>query len=192
MGYTLETEVSLEEEQKDFVEQESGSEQVAEKEDVESLREALQEEKAKAERYLANWQRAEADLANYKKRAEQERSETVKFANAMLIFNLLPVLDDFERAFNSLPARLAELTWINGIRLIHHKLQAMLEAQGLSQIKAIGESFDPAVHEAVAQGQGQEGKIIEEVQKGYKLNERVIRPSLVVVGKGEEKEEQEG
>ena len=182
----------MEEEQKDFVEQESGSEQVAEKEDVESLREALQEEKAKAERYLANWQRAEADLANYKKRAEQERSETVKFANAMLIFNLLPVLDDFERAFNSLPARLAELTWINGIRLIHHKLQAMLEAQGLSQIKAIGESFDPAVHEAVAQGQGQEGKIIEEVQKGYKLNERVIRPSLVVVGKGEEKEEQEG
>ena len=161
-----------------------------EMEDVGLLKKALEEEKAKVERYLANWQRAEADFDNYRKRADQERGEIIKSANTLLIFSLLPLLDDFERAFNSLPARLVELTWIDGIRLIHRKLKATLEAQGLSEIKAVGESFDPAFHEAVAQGEGEEGKVVEEIQKGYKLRERVIRPALVVVGKG--KEEQGG
>ena len=160
-------------------------------EDVELLNKALEEERAKAERYLANWQRAQADFINYKKRAEQEREEISKFANAVLVLSLLPVLDDFERAFNSLPAKLAGLTWIDGIRLIHHKLMVTLEAGGVSEIKAVGERFDPAVHEAVTQGEGEEGKVIEEVQKGYKLHDRVIRPALVVVGKGKEEKEEE-
>jgi len=163
-----------------------------EAEDIDSLKKALEEEKDKAERYLNNWQRAEADFNNYKKRADQERGEVARFANIALVLNLLPVLDDLERAFNSLPATLAQLTWIDGIRLIHRKLQAILEAQGLSEIKTVGESFDPTVHEAVSQGGGEEGKVIEELQKGYKLHDRVIRPALVVVGKGgEEKKEEE-
>jgi len=162
-----------------------------EAEDIDSLKKSLEEEKAKAERYLSNWQRAEADFNNYKKRADQERSETDRFASMVLILNLLPVLDDFERAFNSLSAKLAQLTWIDGIRLIYRKLQATLEARGLSEIRAIGESFDPTVHEAVSQGEGEEGKVIEELQKGYKLHDRVIRPALVVVGKGKEEEKEE-
>ena len=162
-----------------------------EAEDIDSLKKALEEEKDKAERYLNNWQRAEADFNNYKKRADQERGEVARFANIALVLNLLPVLDDLERAFNSLPATLAQLTWIDGIRLIHRKLQAILEAQGLSEIKAVGESFDPAVHEAVSQGGGEEGKVIEELQKGYKLHDRVIRPALVVVGKSEEEKKEE-
>ena len=164
-----------------------------EAEDIDSLKKSLEEEKAKGERYLSNWQRAEADFDNYKKRVEQERSERDRFANMVLILNLLPVLDDFERAFNSLSAKLAQLTWIDGIRLIYRKLQATLEARGLSEIKTVGESFDPTVHEAVSQGEGEEGKVIEELQKGYKLHDRVIRPALVVVGKGkEEKKKEEG
>jgi len=156
--------------------------------DIDSLKKSLEEGKAKAERYLSNWQRAEADFDNYRKRVEQERSERDKFANMVLILNLLPVLDDLGRAFSSLPAKLSELTWIDGIRLIYRKLQATLEAQGLSEVKTMGETFDPAVHDAVTQGEGEEGKIIEELQKGYKLHDRVVRPALVVVGRGKEGE----
>ena len=101
------------------------------------------------------------------------------------ILNLLPIVDDFERAFNTLPDKLADLTWIEGIRLIGRKLWVTLEAQGISEIKAVGEKFDPAVHEAVRQGDGPEGEVLEELQKGYKLRDRVIRPALVVVGGGE-------
>jgi molecular chaperone GrpE len=146
---------------------------------------AMEEEKAKAAKYLGNWQRTEADFDNYRKRVEQEKNETVKYANAALILNLLPVLDDLERAFRSLPDKLAQLSWTEGIRLIHRKLQATLEAQGVAAINAMGETFDPAVHEAVAQGAGEEGKVVDEVQKGYMLHGRVIRPAYVVVGNGD-------
>lgn len=157
-------------------------------EDVESLKQALAEEKARAENYLANWQRAQADFINYKKRTEQERSETVNFANSTLILNLLPVLDDLERALDSISEKLAGLTWVDGIVLIYRKLKAMLEAYGLSEIKAVGEPFDPNLHEAVLYGQGEQGKVIEELQKGYKLHDRVLRPTMVKVGKEKEEE----
>jgi molecular chaperone GrpE len=155
-------------------------------EDIESLTKALAEEKEKAERYLANWQRAQADLINFKKRSEQEKEEVIKFANAMLLMNLLPILDDFERALDNVSSKLAGLTWVDGIRLIHRKLQAVLESHGISQIEALGNDFDPALHEAVLEEEGEEGKVIEELQKGYKLHERVLRPAMVKVGKGKE------
>jgi molecular chaperone GrpE len=157
-----------------------------ETEDIETLKEALAEAKAKAEANLAGWQRAQADFINYKKRSEQEKEEIGKFANSVLILNLLPVLDDLERAFVSIPPRMAKLSWVDGVKLIERKLWAVLEAQGLSPIKALGEPFDPRFHEAVRQDKGKEGIVIEEVQKGYILNDRVIRPTMVVVGNGEE------
>ena len=163
---------------------------VAEVEDIEALKQALAEEKEKAEGYLANWQRAQADFINYKRRSEQEKEEISKFANSLLMLNLLPVLDDLERAFASTPHHLANLTWVDGIRLIERKLQASLEAQGLSLIKAIGEPFDPQLHEAAMHSKGKEGIVIEELQKGYKLHDRVIRPTMVVVGNGEEEKEE--
>ena len=162
--------------------------EVAQIEDIETLKQVLAEAKAKAEANLAGWQRAQADFANYKKRSEQERGEIGKFANSMLMLSLLPILDDLERAFISVPPRLAKLSWVDGIKLIERKLWATLEAQGLSQIKALGEPFDPNLHEAVRQDKGKEGIVIEEVQKGYKLDDRVIRPTMVVVGNGEEED----
>ena len=180
------TEHSPEEEETSKVEQSA-----AELEGIETLKQALTEEKAKAESHLANWQRAQADFINYKRRVEQEREEISKFANAMLIFNLLPVLDDLERAFTSVPPRLAQLSWLDGIRLIERKLRASLEAQGLAEIKALGEPFDPHLHEAVRQDKGAAGMVIEEVQKGYKLHDRVIRPAMVVVGNGEKEAKKE-
>jgi molecular chaperone GrpE len=155
-------------------------------EDVETLKKLLAEAQEKAEANLAGWQRAQADFINYKRRSEQERAEVAQFANSILVLSLLPILDDFERAFVSIPPRLAKMSWVDGIKLIERKLWASLEAQGLSPIKALGEPFDPNLHEAVRQDKGKEGIVIEEVQKGYKLNDRVIRPTMVVVGNGEE------
>ena len=165
--------------------------EVAEVEDVETLKKALTEEKAKAEANLAGWQRAQADFINYKRRSEQEKEKAVKSANSLLMLNLLPILDDLERAFVSVPHRSAKLSWVDGIRLIERKLRATLEAQGLSPIKALGEPFDPHWHEAIRQDKGKEGIVIEEVQKGYKFHDKVIRPSKVVVGNGKVEEETE-
>ncbi len=176
------TQQEPEEEQTTKLEAEVGEE------DIETLKQALTEEREKTKNYLANWQRAQADFENYKRRREQEKTEISQFANLALILNLLPVLDDFERALNSMPPELAEPSWLDGIRLIERKLRASLETQGLSPIRADGEPFDPRFHEAIRQGKGKEGIVIEEVQKGYKLHDRVIRPSRVVVGNGEEEE----
>ncbi len=107
------------------------------------------------------------------------------------MFNLLPILDDIERALASLPAKLTNLTWVDGIRLIERKLRASLEIQGLTAIEALGKEFDPKLHEAVRQDTGKEGVIIEELQKGYQLHDRVIRPTMVVVGNGEAAEKEE-
>jgi molecular chaperone GrpE len=155
-------------------------------EDLETLKEALAEANARAEANLAGWQRAQADFINYKRRSEQERAELAQFANSVLIVSLLPVLDDFERAFGAIPSKLAKMDWVEGIRLVERKLWANLEAQGLTPIKALGEPFDPNLHEAMRQDKGKEGIVIEELQKGYKLHDRVIRPTMVVVGNGEE------
>jgi molecular chaperone GrpE len=163
--------------------------EVTEVEDIETLKQALAGEKAKAEEYYAGWQRAQADFINYKRRSEQEGEETRKFANTVLLLSILPILDDLERALASIPSRMAKLSWVDGVRLIQRKLQTTLEAQGLSQIKALGEPFDPTLHEAARLGKGEDGIVIGELQKGYKLHDRVILPSKVVVGNGEEEEE---
>jgi len=154
-------------------------------ENIESLKQALAEEKARAEANLAGWQRAQADFINYKRRNEQERAEFSKFANTNLILSLLPTLDDLERALDHVPAKLAKLPWVDGIRLIAGKFQSILEAQGLTPIEALGKPFDPNLHEAVRQDKGAEGIVIEEVCKGYQLHDKVIRPAMVVVGNGE-------
>ncbi len=158
----------------------------AETEDVEALKQTIAEEKTTAETNMAGWQRAQADFVNYKRRTEQEKEDLGRFANATLIISLLPILDDLERAFTSVPHNLAKLSWVDGIRLIERKLRAFLEAQGLSSIETLGEPFDPNLHEAAMHGKGKEGIVIDELQKGYKLHDRIIRPATVVVGNGEE------
>ena len=161
-----------------------------EPQDVEGLRARLEEEKAKAQSYLEKWQRAAADFQNHKRRVEQERSEMGRLANASFVLNLLPLVDDIERALRTVDAKLAGLTWIDGIWLIYRKFQAVLENAGCREIPADGQPFDPKVHEAISEAPGEEGKVISVVQKGYKLGDRVIRPAMVIVGKaaaGEEK-----
>jgi len=158
---------------------------------VESLKALLEEERQKSQSFMASWQRAAADYQNYKRRVEEERSETARFAGAALIINLLPMIDDLERALMNVDTHLAGLTWVDGIRLIHRKFQAVLEMTGVQEIEADGETFDPSQHEAVSQGPGEENKIIAVVQKGYRLGDRVIRPAMVVVGDGSTKDTKE-
>jgi molecular chaperone GrpE len=139
-----------------------------------------------AKKYFNNWHRAEADFQNYKRRTEQEREELRRFGNVSVIINLLPVLDDFERAFASLDSHLAGLSWFDGMLLIYRKLRQLLENAGVKQIETEGQAFDPRFHEAVAHVEGEEGKVISEVQRGYMLHDRVLRPAMVVVGKGQQ------
>ena len=150
----------------------------------EGLEKALAEEKEKSARYLDNWQRTEAEFRNYKKRTEQEKEEMTRWAVSGIVLNILPVLDDLGRAFDSLPAKAKDASWVDGVKLIYRKLQAVLEAQGLSEINALGEVFDPNLHEAVAYQEGEEGKVIAVARKGYRLKDKVLRAAQVLVGKG--------
>ena len=151
-----------------------------------ALEKLLEEERSKSAEYLDNWRRAAADMANYKKRSEKDAGEMTRFANSVLIARLLPVLDDFERAMQTIPENLRGLTWIDGVMLISRKMAAVLEAEGLKPIEALNKPFDPNVHEAVIHeetDQHEEGTVVAELQKGYKLGDRVLRPTMVKVAK---------
>ncbi len=143
---------------------------------------------AQADEYLNLWRRSAADFANYKKRQERERSDFMKYANAGLITRLLPALDDFQRALSAIPDNRNELIWIEGISLIERKLWTALEQEGVSAIPATPDQpFDPAIHEALTWEETDtvgDGHIIEQVQQGYELHGRVLRPSLVRVARG--------
>ena len=159
---------------------------IVEVSDADVLKEALAEEAARAEGYMANWQRTQADFVNYKRRTQQEKEEVGNLAKGEAILALLPVLDDLERALDSIPSRLARHPWTGGIKLIASKFRSALKAQGITEIKALGEEFNPDLHEAAMRVSGKEGLIIKELYKGYEIGDKVIRPTRVVVGSGEE------
>ena len=156
--------------------------------DIEALRQELEEQKDLAKHRLDQWKRAAADLENYRKRVQKEREEWVKFGLAALIGQLLPTLDDFERASQSLPAALSHLTWTQGVGLIGRKLRLALDQHGLKEITALGKPFDPTQHEAILQEENDacpDGQVLAVLQKGYMLHDRVLRPAMVKVAKNE-------
>ena len=175
-----------------MTEQEPGTEPEIDINDPEALVRALAEEKEKAEQYLANWQRAQADFANHKRRVEQEMAELGKFANRQLLASILPAIDELERAFDAIAPQLAENSWAEGFQLIGRKLWTALEAQGLREMETLGKEFDPNFHEAAGHGCGEEGIVVKELQKGYLLHDRVIRPAMVIVGDGRTEGEDAG
>ncbi len=150
------------------------------------LQQRLEQAEAQAAEYKDQWLRAAADYKNYKRRTEQERSELIRNASAGLILKILPVLDDFERAMASVPPDVAATSWWDGMQLIDQKLRAILESEGVRPIEALGQEFDPNCHHAVIyeEAEGQENKVIAELQKGYTVHDRVLRPTMVKVGKG--------
>ncbi len=161
---------------------------------VEELQKQVEEFKSKADEYLDQWRRTAADFSNYRKLVSKEKEELTQTANAILLAGLLPILDDFERAFKVVPDHLERVTWVEGIALIYRKIQAIMEQAGVKPIEVEGKQFDPRVHEAITHEEVEgyeDGQIIEEVQKGYMLGDKVLRPSMVRVAKKPQKPPEE-
>jgi molecular chaperone GrpE len=142
---------------------------------------------AQAAENLEGWQRARAEFANYKRRVEAERTELAASAGAEALKRVLPAVDDFERAMQTLPDDLKDNPWVNGVVMVQRKLSAALEQSGITPIVTTpGEVFNPNVHEAITHEDSDQftsEQIIGEVQRGYKVGERVLRPALVRVAR---------
>jgi molecular chaperone GrpE len=182
-----ETEVEITEREEEQVGTESVEEEAsAEVGEIGELQDALAQAEAQAAEYLDGWQRAQAEFSNYKKRQEADRAQMMAFASTGVLNKLLPAMDDFERALGTLPDDLRHLTWCEGLFLIKQKLDGVLESEGVAPIESEGQMFDPRYHEAVTYEEApgyEEGQIIGEVQRGYMIGERVLRPALVRVAK---------
>jgi molecular chaperone GrpE len=171
-------------EQNDDDLQTAGDATVEPVEEQKPIEDQLAEAQAKAAEYLDGWQRARAELDNYRKRMARERSELDDRLRAEFVLSVLPAMDDFDLALANLPDDIAGHKWVNGVVLAHRKLSAVLETLGVSEIVTAGQSFDPAVHEAVTHENHKDhksGEIIGIVRKGYRLGDKVIRPAMVRV-----------
>jgi molecular chaperone GrpE len=171
------------------VAEETSAEAAAKAEDeveMPSLEEQLAQAEAQAAEYLDGWQRERAAFANYRKRVERERAEIYQNATLDMISRFLTVLDDLERALENLPEDARASKWANGVALIRRNLQGMLEAEGVTEIEAIGQPFDPSLHEAVSQDDDytyEKDHVIDVLQKGYRHGDRVLRPAVVRVAR---------
>jgi molecular chaperone GrpE len=143
----------------------------------------LQATRDEAQATFARYQRLAADFDNYKRRTRQELADRTQYANEELLRKLLPILDNLRRALDHAPEGI-DRNWYEGIKLVARQFEDTLRAQGLSTIPAVGEKFDPSQHEAIASeetDEHEEGTVVEEMQPGYRLHERVLRPTLVKV-----------
>ena len=162
-------------------EEASGEDKAGEAEDAEK---AAADEKAAAEAESERYMRLMAEFQNYKKRAAKEKTDTLQYANEKIVGDLLPVIDNFERALATETDDLEG--YAKGMQLIFEQFKKALENAGLEEIKAMDEDFDPNVHNAVMTDNIEDkddGKITKVLQKGYKLRDKVVRPSMVAVNK---------
>jgi molecular chaperone GrpE len=138
---------------------------------------------AERDSYLEQLQRTAADYANYRRRTENERVQTRKNATRELLAQLAPIADDFERAMANIPPDQADSVLAEGVHLIERKLAGLLERQEVRKVDALGQPFDPAVHEAVVQDpDNTESVVVEVYQNGYTLGDQLLRPAMVRVG----------
>jgi molecular chaperone GrpE len=151
-----------------------------------SVEDRLAQAEAKAEEHLDDLKRLAAEFDNYRKRAARDQQQLVARAHERLVKELLPVLDDLGRALEAAEQH-EEAKLEEGVRLVHRALEAALEREGLAEVETDGK-FDPHVHEALLSqpSEAEEGSVIEVLQKGYKLGDRVLRPARVVVAAPEE------
>jgi molecular chaperone GrpE len=151
----------------------------------------IEDLKTRATKADENWQRllrATADLENFKKRATREREEAIKFANESLVKRLIPVLDNFDMALAAASQTQSDAAQSlqTGVNMIYQQLRNVLTESGLEELDATGKTFDPNWHEAVSQQESAdvpEGQVLQQLRKGYKLRDRLIRPASVVVAK---------
>jgi molecular chaperone GrpE len=152
---------------------------------VEELSNQLVSANRQSEEYLAALQRERAEFLNFKRRTAEERERDLGLAGDDLIRKVLALADDFDRAIDARPDELAQNSWAEGVAVIDRKLRSLLESEGVTEIDAApGRRFDPREHDAIANvpGTGRpEGEIVDEVRRGYRLRDRVLRPALVAV-----------
>ncbi|MDI6591728.1 MAG: nucleotide exchange factor GrpE [Patescibacteria group bacterium] len=157
-----------------------------ENEQIEDIKKKLEECQKKKDEYLAGWQRARADFLNYKKDEMERIGELIEYANTELILKILPILDNFDLVEKKLPENLKKDENIKGILQIKNQILDFLKNQGVEEIKSIGEKFDPNFQEVAEEIEAKDkesGIIVEEIQKGYKINGRLLRPAKVKVAK---------
>jgi molecular chaperone GrpE len=149
-----------------------------------NLMQALIDAQKEAQANNDGWQRARAEFANYKKRVDRERTELFQRASLDTLKDLLPIIDDFDRAFGNIPSELTDNPWIGGVSLIQRKFENMLEKYEIEPIDPSGELFDPNLHEAVGTDDTDDvesGHVSITLQKGYKAGNQILRPAMVKV-----------
>lgn len=139
-------------------------------------------DQAKVEELTADLKRVSADFVNYKRRAEEEKLRSTRFGRESAVMALLPVVDSFERSFAHVPKNLTDDEWLIGVRAVARQLVDALKGLGVERIVAVGQPFDPNLHEAIhAEGDGAKEMVAEELQAGYKMDGEVIRHAMVKV-----------
>ncbi len=155
---------------------------------VAALEVELEKERAAATDYMQRWQRAQADLSNFRRRTEQERDQQQKLYHAQALAVLLPALDTLERAFATLPETLRGYSWIDGVALVQIQLEGTLRNAGIEPIEVeVGAEFDPRRHEAIGEVESESvpaGRIAAVIQRGYALGDLLLRPTLVQLSRG--------
>lgn len=158
---------------------------------IEKLKKELLSCKKEKDEYLNGWQRAKADFANLQKSHSEEKAHLLSYGKEAVLFDILPVLDSFSMAFKNKEAwENVDETWRVGVEHIHEQLQGALSAQGLTEFSDEGEKFDPEKHVpaemVTVDSKEQDGIIVEVLQKGYCLQDKILRPARVKVGKIEQ------
>lgn len=154
---------------------------------LKKLREKLKKCLAEKDEYLAGWQRAKADFINARKEEEERRAELIKFFGVAIIKDILPVLDSFDVAFKDENWQKLDKTWQDGIKLLYNQLLDILKKHNVEQIDSEGKKFNPEEHESVGEididDKKKDGAVIEEIRRGYKIYDKILRPAQVKIGK---------
>jgi len=131
--------------------------------------------------------RSNADFINYKRRTDEEKLNNLKYSGSNVLLDILPVLDDFKRAFDHIPENLAQDEWVNGVIQIENRFLKSLEDIGIKKIECIGMPANHIFHEVLSIAKGKKDIILQEVEAGYMYHDKVLRPSKVIVGDGNDK-----
>lgn len=150
-----------------------------------NIQKELETAKSQAEEYLNGWKRAKADYINFKREQEQRQKELIEFANAGMLLDIFPLVDQFKQAMKHVPKEIEGSNWLVGITHIQNNLTNILKSLGIEEIKTVGEQFDPEIHDAIEEVESdqEKGTIVEESTTGFRLNGRVIQPAKVKVAK---------
>ncbi len=186
-----ENETEIMEEQQDAPTAEETAEEVgneaseqASNESVEELKARIEALTAQSEEYMQRLARSQADFDNFRKRTVREKEELGKYASSKLIAELIPVIDNFSRALDTRPQGEASESFVKGVEMIYRQFDSVLQAEGLTAMDTVGQPFNPEFHQAVMQVESdehEEGIVVEELQKGYMLKDKVLRPAMVKV-----------